>query len=243
MEHAMHQKQYKLLLINALHVVCPCSRIVAVNPDGTLKWLVSLSGYVVGTPVIGVDGTNIYVSHNIRNSSGDYEGFITVILGSKGVVLYSELQEADRIGPYGPLANTVGTDGSDLVMWADSSSDGYASSGGTIFMLVQSQNSSGLEVKSFSNSTFTSVTKPAFLNTSMWMGGHESRLAAWIIDGGSQEELPTWRKNVQPTERNVSQRKFHTVLFTLHEKHFVNDPCLLTNCFKYSSDQCSGCIQ
>jgi len=181
------------------------SRIVAVNPDGTLKWLVSLSGYVVGTPVIGVDGTNIYVSHNIRNSSGDYEGFITVILGSKGVVLYSELQEADRIGPYGPLANTVGTDGSDLVMWADSSSDGYASSGGTIFMLVQSQNSSGLEVKSFSNSTFTSVTKPAFLNTSMWMGGHESRLAAWIIDGGSQEELPTWRKNVQPTERNVSQ--------------------------------------
>ena len=201
------------LLDLTMKVVCPpFSRVLAVTPDGTLRWFVPIRGYVEGTPVIGVNGTIIYVSHNARDENGEYQGFITVIgSNTDGTIQYEELSPANRKATFGPLAIRTDSTGNDVVVWAENTKEGYDEESGQIYFMAQNE-TGDLGVTTISNTTFSSTTRPALLNNNVWMGGHASRLTAWNVQQEVDSESQLWTFEVQPTERNISQRKSSTLL-------------------------------
>jgi hypothetical protein len=217
----------------------PFSNVLAVNPeDNTLLWSVTVQGYIVGTPVMGADGTKFYVSHNAMNENGNNQGFVTVMSGD-GVVLGNKLTSAN--GPYGPLAVRTDPEGNDLVMWATSNGDGFEPTG-QIHVLAQDE-SGGFQVQAFTNRAVSSVTRLALSDRGVWMGGFASTLSAWTMNGTAtaDETYPAWDKKAQPTERNVSQRKFTRMAFQTFIPERVHNTLLFVSC--YSLPQCASCVR
>ena len=50
------------------------SRIIAINPDGSLRWIQSILGIAMGTPVIGTMGY-VYTTHN----NVDHQGYFSIL--------------------------------------------------------------------------------------------------------------------------------------------------------------------
>lgn len=197
------------------------SRVIALNPDGSERWIVSLDGEVVGTPAIGLDKDTIYVSHNVPNTvdnGENYRGKITLLRDNGGIpIIAAEIFPEDRFGPFGPLTvktTTLDDDSSEVVFVAESWGGGYTYNG-YVYYLTPSRGGYALEV--FSDWGFSSVAAPAVsANADMlWMAGVGSTVGGWAGDsftsvfasGGPPAE-PNWQSTfVQSGEDNVTMRK------------------------------------
>ena len=182
------------------------------NNDGTLLWSVPIRGYVEGTPVIGVNGTLIYVSHNARDDNGDYQGFVTVIgTDIDGTIMNEELSPSNRKATFGPLAIRTDSEGNDVVVWAENNNEGFDEDSGQIYFMALNE-TGDLGVTTISNATFSSITRPAILDNVVWMGGHASKVTAWTVQDEVESGSQLWTFEVQPTERNISQRKSSAIV-------------------------------
>jgi hypothetical protein len=191
------------------------SRVLAVNSSGSLRWSVSLNGYVSGTPVVGANGVTVYVSHNVPTENGDYRGKLTVISDNDGDPLIGDGSPSSDQGTYGPLAIQTDALGRDQVLWAESRGDGYESGSGRVYSLSQAEPGSGeFSFTTFSSWDVPSVTRPTISRdlSGVWFGGFRSTLAGWTGSVGTDTELdPVWQDSLPPSERNASQRKFGSV--------------------------------
>lgn len=204
------------------------SRVIAVDLSGSLRWSVSLEGRVVGTPLLGKNQAMLYVSRNVEG-----KGYLSVILATSNKPEITASLEGGG-APFGPpsLSLPSGQDndknpqaGSDLVVVAESSGNGYVEDGG-IYLLQHSsefEDSGGrgnesYEFKQISELWFSAVAPPLFRGTSLWVGGTGSTFVGWTANGDLSKVLegkdgnvnPRWSLQVAPSERNASQRKFAT---------------------------------
>jgi hypothetical protein len=204
------------------------SRVIAVHVDGSVRWSVEVSGYVEGTPVIGIDGTTVYVSHNVPVSKG-YQGTLSVIKDYGGnVSLAAELTNDSRTVPFGPL--TIRYDSStgaykDVVFWGESSRDGGTENPSLYVLLpseVHSQNN-GIGSESYFLKTFSTLERALVMKptvsadlSGLWVGGGSSLVAGWTGDQGPASNLlrsglvsAGWETSLEMPEWDPTQRKFH----------------------------------
>jgi len=180
------------------------SRVIAVNPDGSLRWQVSLAGYVTGTPLIGqADSDKIYVSQNVpddasTNSLFDpdfYRGRIVVVRDNnagqgEGGVEITASKEGSLSVPYGPLTlQTVQIRGKerDVVFFAEDRGEGHVMAGG-IYVLSPTEfydlrvgrGNGAYELRTLSRWLRSSVVRPVVSDDgdNLWVGGVGSRLAS-----------------------------------------------------------------
>ena len=199
------------------HVVF--SRIIAINPEGSLRWTLTLDGVVAGTPAIGNDG--IYVSHNIPNTveNGEvfYSGKLTVLRDngqSATPTIVAEVAPQDRFGPFGPLSVQTVTSGDssrDAVFvaenWNSTSNDGY------VYYLDAL--GKDYELKVLSEWGVSSVTRPAVSldGTMLWMGGASSTVAGWVGDSSVETIVatgarqPNWEVSLVQSDSSAARRK------------------------------------
>lgn len=202
------------------------SRVFAVNFDGSLRWSVSLEGYVSGTPVIGADGDKVYIAHNIPSTGpSPYRGKITVISDNGGDWLLATELTPSEGAPFGPLAiqsKDFGGADQDFVFWSESWGDGYVQDG-TLWALVPSESYADLfgigddayQVRTVSRWQTPSITPP-IVNadvTKVWVAGNAGILAGWVdtftvedivLEGGSPLAT-SWQNQLRRSERNETQ--------------------------------------
>lgn len=204
------------------------SRVIAVHVDGSVRWSIEVSGYVEGTPVIGIDGATLYVSHNVPASDG-YQGTLSVIKDYGGnVSLAAELTIDSRTVPFGPL--TIRYDNStgvykDVVFWGDTSREGGAQNPSLYVLLpseVHTQNN-GIGSESYFLKTFSTferalVMKPTVSAdlSGLWVGGGSSLVAGWTGSQGPASNMLSsglvsagWTTSLEKPEWDPTQRKFH----------------------------------
>ena len=191
-----------------------------------MRWGMEVSGYVEGTPVIGISGYSVYVSHNVPVSEG-YQGVVTVILDNGGnAVVAAEFSAANRSVPFGPL--TARDDSSngvhkDAVFWGESSTDGSA---GDLLLYILRQSdlytqNNGIGSDSYSLKTFGTwgtslVMKPAVSAdlSGLWVGGGSSTVAGFTGALGPASNTGTgdpvsagWEITLEKPGWDPSQRK------------------------------------
>ena len=210
-----------------LYVSRHCSRVIAVHVDGSVRWSIEVPGYVEGTPVLGIDGTTVYVSHNVQVSGG-YQGTLSVIKDNGGSALIAaELTIENRSVPFGPL--TIQYDAStgmykDYVFWGETSKDGGVENP-SLYVLLQSNvhtqnNGTGSEsylLKTFSTLERALVMKPTVSADlyGLWVGGGSSLVAGWTGDQGPASNMDAsvsvsagWEASLETPEWDPTQRKF-----------------------------------
>jgi hypothetical protein len=211
------------------------SRVMAVNLDGSLRWSVNVAGIVVGTPV--ASGTAIYLSHNVEG-----KGYLSVILTTTedAPELTASLAPEDRDGPFGPPSAVVlssqnaaaandnnNQNAKDVVAVAESWGDGYTEDG-SIYILVPSaefedwggRGNESYELRLVSDWPFSAVARPLLSGTSLYMGGTGSQIAGWagnrdisgVLEGRDTNADPRWSVQLEPSERNASQREFKYIV-------------------------------
>ena len=202
--------------------------MIAVHVDGSIRWSVEVSGYVEGTPVLGIDGTTVYVSHNIP-ASGGYQGTLSVIKDNGGSAsIAAELTIESRLVPFGPL--TIQYDASaglykDVLFWGETSRDG-GTDNPSLYVLLQSEvhaqnNGTGSEsyfLKTFSTLERALVMKPTVSADlyGLWVGGGSSLVAGWTGDQGPASNMDfnqsvssaAWQASLDEPEWDPTQRKF-----------------------------------
>ena len=209
-------------LFTSFHLTQNRSRIIAINPDGSLRWSFVLDGQVAGTPAIGLDKEMIYVSHNIPNTveNGEkYRGMLTVLRDSgDGPIVAAEMLPENSFGPFGPLTlqtTITDDDTTDVVFVAESWGGGYTNNGnGNVYYVNPS--SSGYTLQVFSEWGFSSVAAPTVSAGAekLWMGGVGSNVGGWVSDSSLITSAdtplePVWQYTfVQQNERNVTMRKY-----------------------------------
>mmetsp|Transcript_57 Transcript_57/g.115 ORF Transcript_57/g.115 Transcript_57/m.115 type:complete len:954 (+) Transcript_57:137-2998(+) len=188
------------------------SRIIAVNPDGSMRWTVLVEGYVAGTPVISSDGSKVFVSCNT-----DTGGLVKVIgdnddNGNAKVI--ADLFSVDHTAPFTPVTLREVSPGKDYVFVAESTDDGFALEG-NIFFIDES-----LELRVFSVWERSAVHRPIVSNDgdSLWMGGTGSVVAGWGIDAGGPPFSPRFEEAVQPSRQNASQPLSNAPIVTSDNK-------------------------
>lgn len=200
---------------------------MAVGEDGSVRWSMEVSGYVEGTPVVGITGYSVYVSHNVPTSEGS-QGVVTVILDDGGnAVVAATFSAADRSLPFGPL--TARDDSStgvhrDVVFWGESSTD---ESVGDLLLYVLRQSdiysqNNGIGNESYSLETFGTwaaslVMKPTVSAdlSGLWVGGGSSTIAGFTGSLGPASNFGSgdpvsagWNVTLEQPDWDPSQRKF-----------------------------------
>ena len=177
------------------------SRIIALTGDatdgelGTLRWSTAVSGVVEGTPLIGSDGTWIYITHN-----NNVHAIITILDSSDGSVVWQSI-DPRPMAKYGPVSR-VQKNEVDKVYWADAHDRGYAD-GGRIHVIV----SDFLEAGVHSQRSFASSSTVAPIlskdGKNMWIGGRGATIHGW----DDTNLHPVWSAQLTQSPRNESYRK------------------------------------
>jgi hypothetical protein len=213
------------------------SRVIAVNSDGSQRWEVSISGTVVGTPLIGgARQDRIYVIHNDEDSDARRDlGYVTVIaVDGDFAAATATLPDPRRQsspqprGSFGPgTLRTVRTEEQgqvDVVFFAESRLNGFSESG-SLYALVPSasyQELSGTGNASYeflliSSDAMSAVTKPAVTaNLDVFLGQYASTISGWTDRGGFSELLATgdwdtaatWSSELRQDRDNEESRTF-----------------------------------
>lgn len=212
------------------------SRILAVNSDGSLRWEVSLSGYVEGTPLIGqADPTKVYVSLNDPDVAMDnvydpdfYRGSVVVLnearAEARGVEVTASKQSQPV--PFGPLAlRTVEIRGQtrDIIFVTENRGSGHVLAGG-IYVLSPTEEydlrlgrgNGAYVLRTLSRWLRSSIARCVISSNGdkLYAGGARFNLAAFdlgsfvtsIGDIGMIESK--WEKTISASIRNDTQRKF-----------------------------------
>ena len=213
------------------------SRVIAVNSDGSLRWEVSLAGYVEGTPTIArADSDKIYVSQNIPDEASTslfdpdvYRGRVIVIRDNnagkgEGGVEITASKEALPV-PYGPLAlQTVQIRGKarDVVFFAEDRGEGHVMAGGIytlspteFYDLRVGRGNGAYELRTLSHWLRSSISRPVVSDDGdgLWVGGAGStlvsvKLGAFVTSVGDQDAVePEWETVLTGSNRNDTQRK------------------------------------
>lgn len=213
------------------------SRIIAVNPDGSRRWTMVVSGYAVGTPVIGNDGDKIYVATNVPVSTVDSngntvfkdDGRVRVISNNGGTPFVTATKfSRGRTAPFGPLGIrtvTFGGKNRDLIFFAESLEKGFADDGHLHFLTPSAsfdeafgRGNDSYNLITFSEWGKSSVVRPTVSTDGVliWLGGTGSIIAGWpdiedMLDSVEFESSfpiePKWEQFITPSEINPTQRK------------------------------------
>jgi hypothetical protein len=217
--------------------------VIAVHEDGSVRWSIEVAGYVEGTPVVGITGSDVYLSHNVPTPEGGYEGRVSVIHdnGGNAAAVAAELTPDNRSEPFGPLTvrSTLssGVD-RDVVFWGESSADGNAAEG-FIYTLLPSESyaeNKGVGNDSYTLRTFGTwerslVTRPTVSQdlSGLWVGGGSSVVAGWIGNLGPASNFDSsapvsavWETDLETSEMDPSKRKFCQCRF-----YFANENKLI----------------
>lgn len=209
-----------LAILNSSHHSSSYSRIIAINPNGSVRWTVVLEGIVQGTPRMSTDNDTIYVSHNVANTVGEepYRGKVTVLRdngGSPSIV--ASVFPENEFGPFGPLTlKTTSTD-EEVVFVAESYRNGLQFTG-YVYYLAPAGDEYALEI--FSEWGFSSRSAPAVGNNAgmLFVGGAGSTVGGWVGDqyssvlsSGGSPSAPTWQDAFlqdRENENNVTIGKY-----------------------------------
>lgn len=200
------------------------SRVIAVDGEGTEVWSVDVSGYIEGTPVVGVTG--IYISHNELNDSGTFEGRVSVVVVANGhtAAVAAEIFPEDRFEAFGPLSSQtlkIGGQERDIVFWGETNNNG---GDGFLYALMPSGtfNLFGVGEDAYSLVRLgvwrrTLITKPTVRRdlSGLFMGGGGSFVAGWVGASAPGDNLDTafpvasqWGRILDNrSERDPRQRK------------------------------------
>lgn len=212
------------------------SRILAVNSDGSLRWEVSLSGYVEGTPLIGqADPTKVYVSLNIPDEAVDnvydpdvYRGSVVVLneAGAEAGGVEVTASKQSQPVPFGPLAlRTVEIRGQtrDIIFATENRGGGHVLAGG-IYVLSPTEEydlrlgrgNGAYELRTLSRWLRSSIA-PCVISGDgdrLYAGGAGSSLAAFdlgtfVTSIGEKEMIEAkWEGTFSASIQNDTQRKF-----------------------------------
>lgn len=179
---------------------CFISRVIAVDGEGTVVWSQDLSGYIEGTPVVGVTG--IYISHNELNDSGTFEGRVSVVVVANGdnAAVAAEIFPEDRFEAFGPLTGqTTLLDGEerDVIFWGETNNNG---GDGFLYALMPSDtfNLFGVGKDAYSLVQLgvwrrRLITKPTVRRdlSGLFMAGGGSYVAGWVGASAPDDNLDT----------------------------------------------------
>mmetsp|Transcript_6506 Transcript_6506/g.18162 ORF Transcript_6506/g.18162 Transcript_6506/m.18162 type:complete len:765 (+) Transcript_6506:79-2373(+) len=210
------------------------SRVVAVNADGTLRWEVTLAGYVEGTPLIGqADPTKVFVSLNVPDVTVQnvydpdfYRGRVVVINEAgveDGGVEVTASKESQPV-PFGPLAlRAVEVRGEprDIVFVTENRGIGHVPAGG-IYVLTPTEEydlrlgrgNGAYELRTLSRWLRSSIAPCVVSDSngnSLWASGTGSRLAgfdlgSFVTSVGEKEMIgATWETTISASIRNDTQ--------------------------------------
>ena len=212
------------------------SRILAVNSDGSLRWEVSLSGYVEGTPLIGqADPTKVYVSLNVPDEAvGNvydpdvYRGSVVVLneAGAEAGGVEVTASKQSQPVPFGPLAlRMVEIRGQtrDIIFATENRGGGHVLAGG-IYVLSPTEEydlrlgrgNGAYELRTLSRWLRSSIA-PCVISADgdkLYAGGAGSSLAAFdlgtfVTSIGEKEMIEAkWEGTISASIRNDTQRKF-----------------------------------
>lgn len=156
------------------------SRIISLDYKGTHRWMFTINGFVVGTPIYGdqvqADGSKlVYVLHNVNNV-GQFTILIENSNGTSARVLYNEVSKGGM--PFSPMTKIRSLRGEDVLYWVSTmnSDPGYDPRGRLYRVIVRQP----LQIIS-SNARHEYVgaaTRPVINSdgTSIWIAGTYSRL-------------------------------------------------------------------
>ena len=219
------------------------SRILAVNSDGSLRWEVSLSGYVEGTPLIGqADPTKVYVSLNVLDAAVDnvfdpdfYRGSVVVLneAGAESGGVEVTASKQSQPVPFGPLAlRMVEIRGQprDIIFAVENRGGGHVLAGG-IYVLSPTEEydfrlgrGNGAYVLRTLSRWLRSSIAPCIISADgdkLYAAGAVSSLAAFDLGSfvtsiGEKEMIEAkWEKTISASIRNDTQRKFLSCFFYL----------------------------
>ena len=212
------------------------SRILAVNSDGSLRWEVSLSGYVEGTPLIGqADPTKVYVSLNVLDAAVDnvfdpdfYRGSVVVLndAGAESGGVEVTASKQSQPVPFGPLAlRMVEIRGQprDIIFAVENRGGGHVLAGG-IYVLSPTEEydfrlgrGNGAYVLRTLSRWLRSSIAPCIISADgdkLYAAGAGSSFAAFDLGSfvtsiGEKEMIEAkWEKTISASIRNDTQRKF-----------------------------------
>ncbi len=156
------------------------SRIISLDYEGKQRWMNTLNGFVVGTPIYGskiqADGSKlVYVLHNVKNI-----GQFTILMensnGTSVRVLYNEVSK-DGL-PFSPMTKIRSQLGEDVLYWVStmSTDPGYDPRGRIHRVIVRP---SLQIISSNARHEYVGAATRPLLNTngtSVWVAGTSSRL-------------------------------------------------------------------
>lgn len=201
--------------------------MIAVHEDGSIRWISEVSGYVEGTPVVGVSGTDVYVSHNVRAANGKFEGRVSIIRDTDDdAFIAAEIIPTNRFKPFGPLttqSTLIDGEERDMVFWGESSGDGtaqeryiYALYPSSTFAANSGMGSASYILKAFGTWSRSLITKPAVSDdlSGLWAGGTGSVVEGWTGDVSPAKSFDkivpsssNWSSELELPEWDLSQRK------------------------------------
>jgi hypothetical protein len=179
------------------------SRLLAVDLDGKLLWSVPLDGIIAGTPLVGQNGTSIYVSHNVAGETDDAldsrQGYLSVLRAKEPLTSPEITASYSRGAPFGPLSlvrvllgggggRETGGQSADMVAVAESWDFGYRQDGSVYLLLpstsyeeLQGRGDEAYDLRLASSWPYSSVSRPTLgpSGQSMWMNGYASTVSGW----------------------------------------------------------------
>ena len=165
-------------------------------------WYKKLNGVAMGSPVLGIGGRYIYITHNTkqRDAAGFTRGFLSAIDQKNGRLVFSD--SADNFAPFGPPAITFRY-GNDILYWGQSWDNGNRLSGCLYKYVNGSKKIAVIQKLNWSVSAAPLISESG---TSIWMGGTESSLSGWT-NRQRFSNLPTFRKKVGSTPKRSTTRE------------------------------------
>lgn len=188
------------------------SRVISLDYRGQQRWMHSLNGFIVGTPVYGnrvqADGSKlVYVLHNVNNT-----GQITILMensnGTSVQVLYNEVSKGGL--PFSPMTMISSHLGDDVLFWSSTMNEepGYDPRGRFYRVIVRPS----LQILSSNGRhEFVGTATRPLLNgngTSIWVAGTYARLykLSWQADTAMWKGIASsevdWKFQMDPSLRN-----------------------------------------
>jgi hypothetical protein len=199
------------------------SRLLAVDLDGKLLWSLPVDGIIAGTPMVGRNGTSIYVSHNIAGETDDAldsrEGYLSVLRVNEPLTSPEITASYGRGAPFGPLSLvsvTLGDGGGgretegrsvDMVAVAESWDSGYRQDGSVYLLLpstsygeLQGRGEEAYDLRLASSWPYSSVSRPTLgpSGQSMWMNGYASTVSGWTDNQNLADVISGFTEDTSP---------------------------------------------
>lgn len=162
-----------------------------------------MEGVSVGSPVIGNNGNNIYVVHNVKQKTTGHfsRGYLSIFRKEDATIIFRD--SSDEYAPFGPLAISTKY-GKDTIYWGQAWDSGHRLLG-----RVYSYDSNNNKIISLQKTNW-SVTAAPFISKngdSVWFGASKTSLWGWT-NGRDLRTDPSFGVKVGTIPKLSNSRKF-----------------------------------